>query len=111
MKKLTLIASASLLLAIHSSGRADTVILRFNELPANTPAHSQSIQGVTFDFRVGGVPSTGALYNAGAAGLQRFVQCPCLEGDATGTLTLNFAVATPVLQFVIARFTLVGHLT
>ena len=46
-----------------------------------------------------------ADYNSGGPGILTFTQDPSLEGDAAGTLTLDFDVPTPTLQFGVSRST------
>ena len=78
--------------------------MTFNELTQRA-ANGVSISGVTFGFAVGGLPSTDAVYNQIGPAPQTFIQCPCLEGNAAGVLTLNFAVPTTLLSFGVARQT------
>lgn len=106
MKRLHLSAILSLVAFLAWAGTAEaaSVTLTFDELPFQ-PVDGLSFMGVTFHFTVGGVPSTDANYDSGGPGTITYVQDPSLEGDAAGTLTLNFGAPTPVLQFGIALST------
>ena len=101
MKKLRWFLWLFLVLAYSSAVRASTVTLHFDELPFQ-PVDGLSFSGVTFGFTVAGVPSTDANYNSGGPGIITYVQDPSLEGNASGTLTLDFDVPTPLLQFGVA---------
>jgi hypothetical protein len=83
--------------------------LTFDELPFQ-PVDNLSLLGVTFDFKVGGVDSTDAIYGAGGPGTITFVQDPSLEGNAAGILTLDFTEPTSLLNFGVALSTF-GSLT
>jgi hypothetical protein len=78
-----------------------TVALRFDELSPR-PANGVRINGVTFRYDVGGVPSTDATYNAFGPGSTRYVQDPSLEGSTSGRLTLTFDRPTGSLAFGLA---------
>jgi hypothetical protein len=86
--------SAYLILGTANPALAARVTLTFDEL-APQPADGLSFMGVTFGFTVGGNPSTDARYGGSGPGQICFVQDPSLEGDAAGTLQLDFAVPTP----------------
>jgi len=101
MKKLLSILSVLMVLACSRAAGAAPITLTFDELPFQ-PVDGLSFMGVTFHFTVGGVPSTNANYNSGGPGTITYVQDPSLEGDAAGTLTLDFDTPTPVLQFGVA---------
>jgi hypothetical protein len=101
MKKLLAILSVLMVLACSRAAGAAPVTLTFDELPFQ-PVDGLSFMGVTFHFTVGGVPSTDANYDSGGPGTITYVQDPSLEGDAAGTLTLDFDAPTPVLQFGVA---------
>ncbi len=98
MKKFGLILWVFLVLVCSTGAQAATVTLTFGELPFQ-PVDGLSFNGVTFGFTVGGAPSTDANYNSFGPGIITYVQDPSLEGNAAGTLTLDFAVPTPILQF------------
>jgi hypothetical protein len=68
---------------------AAPVTLTFDELPMQ-PVDGLTFQGVSFDFKVGGIDSTDALYHSGGPGILTYVQDPSLEGNAAGVLTLDF---------------------
>ncbi len=101
MRKLRWVLFVFLVLACSTAVWAAIVTLRFDELPFQ-PVDGLSFSGVTFGFTVAGVPSTDAHYNSFGPGIITYVQDPSLEGDATGTLSLDFDVPTPVLQFGVA---------
>jgi hypothetical protein len=103
MKNLThLAACICLALALSGTARADTVTLSFDELP-NQPVNGLSFMGVTFNFSMNGLPSPEARLNAVGLGDGAYVQGPVLEGNAEGTLILDFAVPTSLLSFSVAR--------
>lgn len=87
------------LLAGFPSARAQETLTRltFNELPFQ-PVDGLSVMGVTFHFQVGGVASTDAYYHGFGPGTITYVQDPSLEGDAAGSLTLDFAEPTALLE-------------
>lgn len=78
--------------------------LDFTEVPRQ-PVDGLSLQGVSFAFSIGGVPSTDANYNSGGPGNITYVQDPSLEGNAKGTLTITFARPTWFVQFGVALST------
>ena len=99
MKKFARLAVFLLALPVSCWAAIDTTgltVIHFNELPP-PPANGVSFAGVTLGF-TGGV----ATFNASNGGNVTYVQDPSLEGDTTGTLTLNFASPTQVLQFGVA---------
>ena len=96
----------ALICSFAGAARADVVTtIRFTELPNNTPINGVSLSGVTFGFAVNGAPSADASVRPIGPRNQTFVQCPCINGDAAGVLTLDFAAPTSVLSFGIARVT------
>ena len=98
--KLRLIGFSFLLLTLSITARATPITLTFDELPSQ-PVDGLTFQGVTFGFTIGGFPSTDATYNGGGT-TGTFVQLPTLEGEASGILTLDFALPTNILQFGVA---------
>src|SRR5258707_2344898 len=76
--------------------------LTMDELPFQ-PVNGLFFNGVTFHFSIGGNPSLDANYNTGSGGNEQYVQDPALEGNSSGTLTLDFASQTTGLQFGVAR--------
>jgi hypothetical protein len=90
-----------------SRARADTVVIHFDELPPQV-ANGVSLMGVTFGFTISGSPSSDATFNHGGPGIMTFVQCPCLEGNGAGTLTMNFAAPSTILSFGLARSSIGG---
>lgn len=105
MRKLNVILCACFMLVLSGTTASGAPItLTFNELTQRA-ANGVSVLGVTFGFVVGGLPSTDAIYNQIGPAPQTFIQCPCLEGNAAGVLTLNFATPTSLLSFGVARQT------
>src|ERR1051325_5237761 len=103
MKDLTLFtASMCLALALSGTARADAITLTFDELP-NQPVHGLAFMGVTFSFSMNGLPSLDARFNAIGPDDGAYVQGSVLEGNAEGTLILDFAVPTSLLSFSVAR--------
>ncbi len=99
MKKLVTIC---ILLVLMSTGAANAAFtLTFDELPTQ-PVDGLSYMGVTFGFKVGGSPSTDAVYNGIGPGTLTYLQDPTLEGTTAGILTLDFATPTDQLQFGVA---------
>jgi len=99
MKKLLVIR---MLVLLVSAGTADAAAtLTFDELPYQS-VDGLSYKGVTFGFSVDGSPSSDAYYNAIGPGTLVYVQDKTLEGDAGGTLTLDFSAPTDTLEFGIA---------
>lgn len=96
MKKLITIC---ILLVLMSTGAANAAFtLTFDELPTQ-PVDGLSYMGITFGFKVGGSPSTDAIYNGIGPGMLTYLQDPTLEGTTSGILTLDFATPTDQLQF------------
>ena len=105
MKKLISILSLLIVVAWSQvATAAPPITLTFNELPFQ-PVDGLSFMGVTFHFTVNGVPSGDANYDSGGPGRITYVQDPSLEGNAAGTLTLDFDTPTPVVQFGVALST------
>ncbi|MFH1719615.1 MAG: hypothetical protein ABIF19_19870 [Planctomycetota bacterium] len=93
------LAAFCILAVLMSAGTADAAVtLTFDELPTQQ-ADGLSYNGVTFDFAVGGSPSTDALYNTIGPGDITYLQGAVLEGNSAGILTLDFASPTNLLQF------------
>ena len=88
-----------------STARADSVTVRFDELPDGTPVNNLNLFGVTFGFTLNGAASTDARFRQVGPRNQTYVQCPCLEGNAAGVLGFDFAAPTSTLSFGIARVT------
>lgn len=87
------------------TARADSVTVRFDELPDGTPINNVNLFGVTFGFTLNGAASIDARFRRVGPRNQAYVQCPCLEGNAAGIMTLDFAAPTSTLSFGIARVT------
>lgn len=85
-------------------GPCGATTLRFNEVPFQ-PVNGLDVRGAQFNFFIGGGPSTDANYNSGGPGTGIFVQDPSLEGNALGTLVIDFPALTPYLSFGLARST------
>jgi hypothetical protein len=99
MKKLVTIC---ILLVLMSTGAANAAFtLTFDELPTQ-PVDGLSYMGITFGFKVGGSPSTDAIYNGIGPGTLTYLQDPTLEGTTAGILTLDFSTPTDQLQFGVA---------
>lgn len=81
-------------------GKPLTTLL-FGEVPLQS-VNGLTVEGVTFGFTVGGSPSVDARYNSGGPTPGPYIACPCLEGDALGTLTITFDKPTQVVQFGLA---------
>jgi hypothetical protein len=88
-----------LLLALPARTLADSIT--FSELPTQ-PANGLTFLGVTFGFRIGVLDSPDARFNAEVPAGLAFIQGAALEGTTLGTLTLDFAAPTPLLQFGVA---------
>ncbi len=78
--------------------------LTMDELPFQ-PVDNLSFNGVTFDFKVGGSDSTDANYHSAGPGSITYVQDPSIEGNAAGTLTLDFAQVASAVNFGVALST------
>ena len=99
MKKLV---TTCILVGLMSTGVVNAAVtLTFDELPTQ-PVHGLNYNGVTFGFTVGGNPSTDAVYNDIGPGLITYLQDSSLEGNAAGTLTLDFDMPTDQLAFGVA---------
>jgi hypothetical protein len=96
-----LAAALMLLSPLAGAQAATTTTLTFDELPAQ-PVNGVSIDGVTFQFEVGGAPSSDATYGSAGPGTITFVQDPSLEGNSSGTLTLVFDPAVSDIEFGVA---------
>ena len=83
--------------AAQKAGKPLTT-LEFDELPFQ-PVNGLSIEGVTFAFTLNGHPFNDANYNSFGPGPGPFVQCPCLEGNTRGTLTITFDKPTTIVEF------------
>lgn len=105
MKQAILAAAAATVLcfAVTRPALAQHAVqtLTFDEVPTQS-VNGLSVKGVRFEFRVGGLLSPDARYNAEGPGALTFLSDPVLEGDAAGILTLNFAAPTPLLNFGLA---------
>lgn len=92
-------------LALRSSVVADAqnagkplTTLVFDEVPFQS-VNGLSVEGVTFGFTLNGHPFADAYYNSFGPSPGPFVQCPCLEGNTRGTLTITFDKPTTVIEF------------
>lgn len=71
----------------------------FGELPPQ-PVDGVTILGLSFNFEVGGSPSSDATYNFDTGlGATTYLSGPVLEGNASGILTLIFAKPTEEISF------------
>lgn len=100
MKNLTL-GLLLLLFVSAPNAFAEPITLTFNELTPRV-ANGVSFAGVTFGFTLNGAASADATYNNTDAGNSRFIRGSALEGNSSGTLTLNFQQATSLLSFGVA---------
>jgi hypothetical protein len=99
MRKLV---ASCILLVLMSAGAANAAVtLTFDELPTQ-PVDGLSYMGVTFGFKVDGIPSTDAIYNGIGPGTLTYLQDPALEGTTAGVLILDFANPTDQLEFGVA---------
>ena len=98
---MALVAMVLSLTAMQASAQEVTLTMD-EDPPGHVPVDGLSFEGVTFGFTVGGIGSTDATYDSGNGGNCTFTQDPVIEGDAAGTLTLDFLVPTPLLQFGVA---------
>ena len=93
------LAAFCVLALLMSAGAAEaTTTLTFDEL-STKPVDGLSYNGVKFGFTVGDSPSTDALYNSIGPGDLIYLQGAVLEGTTSGTLTVDFASPTSLLQF------------
>ena len=99
MKKLLAICILALLISAGTADAAAT--LTFDELPYQS-VNGLSHKGVTFGFNIEGSPSSDAYYNAIGPGTLTYIQDTSLEGNAQGTLTLDFDSPINKLEFGIA---------
>ena len=97
---------ACLLLTLAGTASSRAGFIDFGELP-NQPVNGLSLQGVSFDFDIAGLPSLDARFNSLALGTNTTLNLssPTLEGNAGGILTLDFAQPVSVLSFSLARLT------
>ena len=78
--------------------------ITFDELPLQ-PLDGVSLEGVTFDFKLGGVDSTSATFGSTGPGTTQFLAAPLADGAAAGILTLDFAAPVTELEFGVALST------
>ena len=96
---LTMFVSAFLCTALLTAvpASADPVTLTFDEVPRQS-VHGLDVQGLAFEFRVGGVPSPDAFYNENGPG-GFLTELAVLGGDAAGVVSLRFAALTSAIRF------------
>ena len=99
---IAVLALLPLVLSAPASAGPPLTTLTFTEVPGQ-PVHGLTVDGVTFGFQIGGVPSADARYNSFGPGSASHVQDPSLEGNSSGILALTFDRPTTVLEFGIAR--------
>lgn len=87
--------------AAPASAATVTKTLTFSEL-APTPVDGLHNFGIAFAFTVGGVASTDATYGGTGPTATKYITSPCLEGNASGQLTLTFDKPTKLLRFGLA---------
>lgn len=98
------IAAGIVALATAASLHAVPMVITFDEVqwgPPFLPIDGASAFGITLDYKIGGVDSPEARIATGP-GLTTYVDAPLIEGNAEGVLTIDFDVATPVLDFGVA---------
>lgn len=101
------LAVFSMACIVFSTTNADAVTkLTFDELGFPTPVDNLTVKGVTFDFKIDGVDSNEAMYNASfppqlPPNLLANIQQPLLEGNAKGILSLDFAAPVAALEFAV----------
>lgn len=105
-RKLTLAVFGIACITFAYSGSARAETLTFDELGSPTPVDGLTVKGVTFDYKIDGVDSTDATYNQSfppqlPPNLFVNLQAPVLEGNAKGTLSLDFAQPISDLQFAV----------
>lgn len=83
------------------SATATAGVIQFTEL-STRPVDGVSLLGVTFDFKIAGVDSTDATFGKSGPGNTSYVAGLGLEGNTTGTLTIDFAGTTDIFQFGLA---------
>ena len=87
--------------ASSASAQATTNTITFEEFPFQ-PVHGLVLEGVAFEFTIGGVPSSDAYFGGTGPGSATYVEAPLLEGNSNGILSLDFATPTTLLQFGVA---------
>jgi hypothetical protein len=84
---------------------AEPMTLTFDDVSVGS-INGRTIQSTLFQFTLNGAPSTDALLNTGFTSTpQRFIACPCIEGNANGILSLSFYNPTTLVRFGIALST------
>ncbi len=82
--------------------------ITFDEVPTQ-PINGLTVEGVTFGFTEGGVPSTDAVFNTFVGpSLTTVIQPPNLEGSSSGILTMDFANPVVSISFGVARSSGIG---
>ncbi|OKH33313.1 hypothetical protein NIES2101_40015 [Calothrix sp. HK-06] len=101
------LAVFSMACIVFSTTNADAVTkLTFDELGVPTPVDNLTVKGVTFDFKIDGVDSNEAMYNASfppqlPSNLLANLQQPSLQGNAQGILSIDFAAPVEALEFAV----------
>lgn len=96
--------SAVALCAFMSCTTFARTTITFDEL-AFQPVHGLSLQGVTFEYQLGGLVSDAAQFASFGPGQLTNISDPSLTGPSAGTLTLAFANPTTLLEFGVALST------
>jgi hypothetical protein len=94
----TMLAAAILSIALLSAAHANATTITFDELPYQS-VDGVSYNGVTFHFSIGGVTSTDAFYDSTGPGVTQYLNDPSLEGNASGSLRLDFVTPQTSLIF------------
>lgn len=81
--------------------QAQSFEVTFDEV-STAPVDDLNVEGVTFDFKVGGIDSAAATFNAAGPAGQFLLDSAVLSGDANGILSFIFDFPTPTLSFTAA---------
>lgn len=73
----------------------------FDELPFQ-PIDGLTFKDATFDFKINGIDSLDAHYGSFGPVATEHVSDPSLVGNSAGILSVEFALATPVIEFGLA---------
>ncbi|MEZ6069156.1 MAG: DVUA0089 family protein [Pirellulales bacterium] len=80
-------------------------IITFDELPAQ-PINGVSVDGVTFEFTIGGVASPLATFGSTGPGTTTFLSAPLADGPNAGILAWDFDKPVDTLSFGVALSTI-----
>ncbi|WP_145266344.1 S8 family serine peptidase [Tautonia plasticadhaerens] len=82
----------------ETGGAVASTVITMDEV-GFVPADGQTVEGVTFDFKLFGEDSSDAFLGAFGPGQTRYVSDPSLEGNAAGILTMDFEEPSSFLSF------------